>query len=279
MKVEIIELTPGRAKVYLSNNKNNRNVSLDQVNFNAGQMKRGEWLENGEAIIIDRNGEIKDGQHRLLAVVKANYSYKVPVVTGVDPEVMSTIDTGVNRKLSDVLKLEGFKFSTQLAGVIKAINSFSLNKKHHALEGINRGYSRLSNKGGLTYAKKNREYLIELNKHATILYAKQPIIFIPPSKTALLMHILAPNDPENPSVTNFMKELLGITTQERNGVAYVRKLGQKAKQNKTPINKLYLLALIIKAWNLYLNGDPAVNHIKHDLKTPFPKITKAPESQ
>lgn len=277
MKVEIIELTPGRAKVYLSNNKNNRNVSLDQVNFNAGQMKRGEWLENGEAIIIDRNGEIKDGQHRLLAVVKANYSYRAVIVTGVDPGVMSTIDTGVNRKLSDVLKLEGFKSSTQLAGIIMTINRFSLDKKHDALTSINRGYSRLSNKGGLAYAKKNRKYLLELNKHTNTLYAKQPINFITPSKTALLMHILAPNDPQNPLVTSFMKELLGITTQEYNGVAYVRKLGQQAKQNRTPLNRLYFLALIIKAWNLYIQGDPAVNSIKHDLKTPFPIIKKAPQ--
>ena len=105
MESIVITLTPEIAKRYLSKNKKNRSMS-SKVHLYAEDMKAGRWKENGESIIIDKNGVVKDGQHRLSATIISQHEWMVPIVTGVEPSVMDTIDTGKNRSLSDILKLE-----------------------------------------------------------------------------------------------------------------------------------------------------------------------------
>ena len=121
MKATVITLTPQLAKDYLARNIENRKVNKTNLNFCINQMINGKWKENGEPIIIDANGVIKDGQHRLIACIEAKYSFRVPVISNVDPNVMDTIDTGRNRTASDVLHLEGFKYCSLVASSIKTI--------------------------------------------------------------------------------------------------------------------------------------------------------------
>lgn len=109
--VELI--TPEIAKEYLDqHNKMNprKKINRPVVNSYAMDMKAGKWHLNGEPIVIDANGDIKNGQHRLLAVVAAGVPVYFYVVRGIDPEI-TTFDMPLNRKVSQELGI-GTNFET-----------------------------------------------------------------------------------------------------------------------------------------------------------------------
>lgn len=124
-------VTPERAAELLSKNDNNRNVSKKTVDKYASIMKAGGWEENGETICVAKDGTLKNGQHRLLAVIKANVPIKMLVAYDVE-NFVHEYDRGRGRGLPNILQMEGYPpsvYNTSFIGGItfilqKAINRF-----------------------------------------------------------------------------------------------------------------------------------------------------------
>lgn len=76
MTSTVLIITPEMAKKYLQNMKTNRNISFARVNAYARDMERGAWQENGESIVFNKSGQLVNGQHRLAAIVKAEFRKK-----------------------------------------------------------------------------------------------------------------------------------------------------------------------------------------------------------
>lgn len=68
IKTEIVNLTPDIASRMLNTNQRNRPLKNNVVKQYAAAMLRGEWKLNGETIIISRDGNLLDGQHRISAL-------------------------------------------------------------------------------------------------------------------------------------------------------------------------------------------------------------------
>lgn len=268
MKVKIIQLDKNTAKELLSKNKKNRQQKRDVVNFYKHQMVNGEWQENGEPIIVDINGHLKDGQHRCVAVLESGYSYKVPLIYNVQPDVMKTIDTGRNRSLSDVLQLNGIKNSVPVAGMATAA---LLLESGRGYQNAGNSKMKISNNIGLDYVLKHNDYLQNSVSTLKKIYNRQTVKIFPLRTLFYIQHMIAPYD-VNEQLLSFLNELSGVSSQEGTGVNYVYRLTAKSTQNKTPLNKTFILALIVKAWNLYIQGNPPVKYLKHDLKHDFPKV-------
>ena len=103
-KIEVVRMTPGMAREILKNNTNNRNVKRERVNLYASDMEKGRWQLNGESIVIDADGNLKDGQHRLMAVVKSQCTVPMVVVTGVDTDC-NIYDRGSGRSVKDIMTI------------------------------------------------------------------------------------------------------------------------------------------------------------------------------
>lgn len=71
MTVEIIDITPEIAEAMLKRNVQNRNPKKKKIRGYAREMKRELWKENGVPIIFDDEGVLKDGQHRLKAIMES----------------------------------------------------------------------------------------------------------------------------------------------------------------------------------------------------------------
>lgn len=101
-KVETI--TPEMAEEYLQHNEHNprKTANRRQVESYARDMAARKWFINGEPIVFDANGDLKNGQHRLMAIVKANVPVEMYVVRGVDPGI-TTFDYGMLRRMSQEL--------------------------------------------------------------------------------------------------------------------------------------------------------------------------------
>lgn len=87
----------------------------------ADDMSAGRFTSNGDPIRFDENGHLIDGQHRLAAAVKAQFTLQnMVVVRGLPAESISTIDIGsAPRSTADVLKMRGV--TSAPAGVTGAV--------------------------------------------------------------------------------------------------------------------------------------------------------------
>ena len=105
MKVETV--TPELAAHYLKRNVDNyRKISKTKVAQYAAEMKAGKWQLNGEAIMFDEEGKLKNGQHRLAAVIAAGIPVKMAIVNGVGNDV-TIYDVGSMRTTNQIALASG----------------------------------------------------------------------------------------------------------------------------------------------------------------------------
>lgn len=101
METRLILVTPEMAKDILKTNAHNRAVREGHVSFLAREISAGRFdYKNGESLKVDTSGRLIDGQHRLLAVIRAGKQQVLPFVT-VAEDAVKTIDMGLRRSSSD----------------------------------------------------------------------------------------------------------------------------------------------------------------------------------
>jgi hypothetical protein len=116
MKVARGIVTPELAQRMLAQNEGpQRSVNRWHVDFLADQMRAGLFMENGQSITFDSDGNLLDGQHRLHACIKANTPFSTIVVRGVGAAAWPTIDTGMIRSLAHELQAKGTRNATTVA--------------------------------------------------------------------------------------------------------------------------------------------------------------------
>lgn len=119
MKVAIETITPELAAEYLKANTNNRPCAPARVAFLAGAMRRGEWMDNGDAIRFGADGVLLDGQGRLKACVASGMSFTSLVVRDLPRESFKTMDIGKKRNVADMFAIDGEKNTAKLARALR----------------------------------------------------------------------------------------------------------------------------------------------------------------
>lgn len=266
MIAEVITINPKKAKELLKQNRNNRKLVKKKVEKYVKDMKEGRWKENGESIIMDKNNNFKDGQHRMEAVVEANYTYTAVLVRGVDPDVMDTIDTGSNRTLANVLEMDKVQYASLIAAMISKIAPFNNGTSIDARQGI-------SNAAGLEFYHKQGRSLHSLAVISYKIYGKQITPLLAQSDIGFYHYVLAGYD-MNETTTFFLNNICGIITKETNAASWVARQFAKARKQKTRLSPKWKLGVVIKAWNLYLSADPAVTSLHYNIDDRLPEIDK-----
>lgn len=120
-KIEMI--TPDMASQFLKKNDNNRKLNMGVVKKYAEDIKNGNWRLNGETIVISRHGTLKNGQHRLNAIVLANTPAQMLVVYDVEDSI-NYYDRGWSRSTSNILQMNGYPRSVcdpAIAGALRLL--------------------------------------------------------------------------------------------------------------------------------------------------------------
>jgi hypothetical protein len=115
----IESITPTKARAMLATNTANRKIRPRTVASYARDMKRGKWGITGEALKFDTDGVLRDGQHRLAAVVEAGVTVPMMVVRGVAPESQRVMDSGIKRMVHDQLDITGFSNTRTIASAAR----------------------------------------------------------------------------------------------------------------------------------------------------------------
>ena len=105
MKAEFKTITPAMAQHYLTKNKINRKVNEVAVRNYHKLIISGKFFPTHQGIAFYKDGTLADGQHRLLAIIRANMSVKLLVTTGLDKEAAVAIDVHRKRTMVDGLRI------------------------------------------------------------------------------------------------------------------------------------------------------------------------------
>lgn len=105
IKTQNLTITPDRAAKMLTTIEINRPLSKNAVAAMVRDMQAGNWRLNGDAIRLDTEGHVLDGEHRLTACVQANTPFQTLMVTGLNKDDRLTIDRGRTRSVGDNLTI------------------------------------------------------------------------------------------------------------------------------------------------------------------------------
>lgn len=113
-------VTPKIAAEMLSTSVGNRQIRQWHVRSLAQAIQRGEWKTTHQGIAFDRDGNLRDGHHRLNAIVMAGIPVALLVTTGLPVEATTAMDQGMVRTMSDLLTMdrrvaEVVKLATRIA--------------------------------------------------------------------------------------------------------------------------------------------------------------------
>jgi hypothetical protein len=119
--MEIMQVTPAQAAAWLEHEGLNRKLRNSHVERLAQAMLRGEWRMTGEAIKLGRDGTLRDGQHRLAAIVRSGVPITTLVIRGVEEDAFDVMDSGAKRDIADALHLHGYSSPAGLAAVVRLL--------------------------------------------------------------------------------------------------------------------------------------------------------------
>ena len=109
--VDFESVGPTVAQRYLDANMLNRPVRKKWVRELADRMRNGDWGLSHQGVCFDEDGNLIDGQHRLLAVIKSGATIRSMVGRGFPRNSRYRIDAGARRSARDFYVISGGKAS------------------------------------------------------------------------------------------------------------------------------------------------------------------------
>lgn len=121
MDFKVESISPAKAVEYLRHNKDNyRKLTRSVYKRYADDMKNGRWQLNGEPIVFAEDGTLKDGQHRLAAIVESGKTIQMAVIRNVKDDV-TVFDVGVDRTVLQMSRAEGIDANSSVVAVANIV--------------------------------------------------------------------------------------------------------------------------------------------------------------
>ena len=121
MEFKVENISPAKATEYLRHNTDNyRKLTRAVYKRYAEDMKNGRWQANGEAIVFAKDGTLKDGQHRLAAIIESGKTIQMAVCRDV-PNETDIFDVGVNRTALQMARAKGMEANSSEVAVANII--------------------------------------------------------------------------------------------------------------------------------------------------------------
>ena len=127
LNIQVFTITPGLAEKWLENNPANRGIRKFHAEAIARDMKAGRWQTNGDAIRLNGDGSLIDGQHRLLACVLSGVPFETVVISGLPSEVRATIDGNAKRTHGDRLAMLGVANANRVSATARMVAQLAVN--------------------------------------------------------------------------------------------------------------------------------------------------------
>lgn len=236
----VVKVTPKMAADWIGKNARNRNARTSLVNLYARDMAAKNWQFTGEAIKFDLDGNLLDGQHRLLAIVKAGTTVPMLVIKDLATESQTVMDSGAKRTAADSLSLTGHKN----ASIIAAAARLSL-----AIAGRAPGGT-VSHAEIADWVDSNPD----ISSAAAFASTNHGSLDLRPAVVALSFLTLSRID--GPACAAFFEALVNQATDGRGDPrsTLLRRLAA-ARRNGESLNSPAQFQFVVRAWNAWRRGE------------------------
>jgi len=263
LRMGVEEVGPKKAEQWLSERFGaNRPARTTHVANMAKAMRNEAWALNGEAVKFDWDGLLRDGQHRLMAVVESGATIQTVVIRGIDPAVFPTMDQGAKRNAADHVAVLGKENYTMLGAALAMLRRYE--------------------RGDLSSTIASDKYvngpeIIETlerypNIESSVAFAHPCGHVLSPSQACFFHFVFASKN--KLLADDFFTRLgsgLGLTATDPVYHLRERLMASKADRTKKLTSK-YQMAIVIKAWNATREGR-AVRTLRWDTeRETFPEI-------
>lgn len=266
-----VTVTPQMAEEWLKRNVSNiRNPKEPSIGEYAESMRKGQWDFNGAPICFDEDGNLVDGQNRLMACIQANTPFTTSVAYGVKSAV--NIDMGRKRTLAELLASLGFTSQAQVSAVVNGIHNYR-SKNGTSFSQVGHGEKVLTKKDALAFAETNRDRLT----HSVHFTKKTKAIFGKQGQHAT-MHFLFSDVAGTALADEFYDKLTsGIGLDKTNPILHLRNrlLAHALNKNEKMTDNAYA-GIIIKCWNAWIAGQEMQRLTYSYEKEKIAKIRRSP---
>lgn len=242
--IEGVMVTPDLAAEWLTHNTHNRSLKPTYRQRYAADMQTGEWTWTGEPIRFAADGRLLDGQNRLHALIDAEVTLPMLVIRGLPAEAQDDMDTGAPRKFADVLKLRGEPNANHLAALVRRVAAWDAGARRN-LNSVVTSYSALTRT--LTEHPELRDLVNPARKVADACG-------LTGSLAGLAWWVFGNVDAEDAEFF-FTRLADGQSLVKGDPIFELRRTLHDSKSVKGERSETYLLAITIKAWNAYRQGE------------------------
>lgn len=260
LDVRVVTVTPAIAQSWLETSTGNRVISATSLRQYRHDISHGKWQLNGETLIFDKHGHLKNGHHRCKACIASGASFTTLVVWGVEPDSFTTMDRGNTRSPAAIFRLLGIDLPDVLSGATTLLHYWG-----------NGDGTSLNN---TSTAPTISERLDILEAHPDLLQSLGWRIGARPagltaSQGVFSHYLLSRVDPMDADI--FFRLLYdgagdGWTTQSP--VYWLRKILTTPKMTRDMEGKW---RLIVTAWNLCRAGRPCGSYLRMPAERPKPQ--------
>ena len=134
MNIRLETITPSLAAEYLTHAGTNRRLQPTRVTLFAEMMLAGHWRLTHQGIAFDRHGTLRDGQHRLHAIVKSGCTIQMWVARDMEDDAVINLDAGKSRDVADSLTISGFPTTKTAVAIARAMVGRGTTPKHHRMD-------------------------------------------------------------------------------------------------------------------------------------------------
>lgn len=243
-----VRVTPKIAADYLTHNVKNRKLKRKQIEKYARDMAAGDWLETGEAIKFDEDGNLLDGQNRLNAIILAETTLPLLVIRGLPAKSQDVMDSGVPRSNGDMFALHGYVNSHNLAGAANVFAAWDAGELTNAMQ---QNAKKLTQSEALTLVRKHPGLAKSTLTAHNIIYKR---LRMPVGSLATAHYTLRELD-EVACDTFFRRIDNYETTGAGDPIATLLKRVADERQNRVRIWPSTALFYMFRSWNAYRDGE------------------------
>lgn len=246
-------ITPEIATAYLARNrKNNRKLSMSVVTSYANDMRDGRWdSENGTSIKFNTDGELEDGQHRLMACIQAGVPFETIVMYGVRKGAINTIDNGRSRSAGAVFTINDIPNANNAASIVRSY--IGLKSRRVIVAGTEQGvqYGKISNSIVLEVYRRHQDFF-----KASVTLSQRCYdscrAFTISTLGSIYAYLVLDGGYTDEYVTDFIEQLTDCKPYEWNVLRECRKKFVEDKMSNVHMTGSVKQSLLIKAWNYYV---------------------------
>jgi hypothetical protein len=272
LHMQVVDVTPAQAQAWLDNGGANRKLKPATVNRYAVYMLRGEWRMTGEPVKLDREARVRDGQHRLAAIVQSGLTVPMLVIRGVSEESFDVMDSGKVRTPADVLSIHGL---TSTAGKSSAVRALMLIERFGTVNASTvEGRAMATGPTVLAYLAEHPE--VEEVYPLAMELSSAGLQGGPGVWCAVMVLLWRIDQDAVREMTNYLKSGAGLDAGHPLLALRNRAMNREARlYTRSALGREEIAGMIIKAWNAWRKGE-AITRLTWRPKEPsLPEIEGA----